>query len=69
MTKRSDDKCNCGELLSQLRQTIQTIESSSRDPAEELRALGKAMIAIADVLEGKPVSEARSVLRAVQELM
>jgi hypothetical protein len=59
------ERVNRVELVNRVNEIIQ---SSTRDPAKDLQAIGQAMVEMGKALEGLPASEARAVLRAVMEL-
>lgn len=50
------------ELIQKVREVIR---SQSNDPAKDLRAMGEALIKVADVLEGLSGPDARAVMEAV----
>jgi hypothetical protein len=54
--------------LSVLEKVEQVLNEHCESPIQEMRAMGNALVQIADALEGKSVAECRAIIRAVQEL-
>lgn len=56
---------NRAELLQKVSEVLL---SETSDPVAEIRAMGKAMVAIADALEGSSTADARAVMSSVATL-
>ena len=53
------------EVMSKVREVLDT---KTADPADELIALGQALVGIGKALKGQSSHDARAILRAVSEL-
>lgn len=61
----SAQKANRAETMKLVKDTL---ESNTCDPADELIAMGTALIKIGETLQGLPVEDARRIMHAVQIL-
>jgi len=50
-------------------EVIKAMDRNSTDPITEMRQLGKALVEIADALQGCSNAEARAVIQAVKALL